>query len=234
VKRTQVQEVMTTEVVAVLTNTSFSEIVARLVGDRVTAVPVLDSDGKVVGIVSDADLVIKEATPDMSGEARLPGHRRHRRKAGASTAAEVMSAPARTIWPTATVADAAQLMAEYHIRRLPVVDPADGHLVGIVSRADLLRVYLRSDEGIKAEIRTEVLPKMTGQDPRGFTIAVHHGFVTITGQVEFRSSLRAMDSAISRIEGVVGVDSHLTYRRDAFAVGGDVLDDRFERGGNVF
>ena len=216
-KRTKVHDVMTTDVVSVRVDTSFSEVVATLVTNRVTAVPVLDSTGSVLGVVSDADLVIKEADLEAPGHARLietHRRRRQRRKAGAVNAGEVMSTPARTIWPAATVDDAARVMAENQIRRLPVIDPLDGHLVGIVSRSDLLCVYLRSDEGIEEDIRDGVLPQVTDRSPLGFTIAVHHGFVAITGQVEFRSSVHAVESAVARVEGVVGIDTQLTYQQD--------------------
>jgi CBS domain-containing protein len=149
-----VRDMMTTEVVTVELSTPFKEIVARLAERRVSAAPVLDSGGRAVGVVSEADLLLKEEHPDPDLDVPLVWSRRRRLerdKAAATVAGELMTAPAVTVPPTATVAEAARRMHAAGVKRLPVVDE-EGLLVGIVSRADLLKVFTRPDHAIRREI----------------------------------------------------------------------------------
>ncbi|HSO52819.1 MAG TPA: CBS domain-containing protein, partial [Actinomycetes bacterium] len=158
---------MTSDVVTVDKHASFKEIAALITGRRVSALPVLDADGRVVGIVSEADLTLKEEFPEGPAGGRLFQGRRQREdrvKAAGDIAAELMTAPAVTVGPDATVAEAARLLHHHGIKRMPVVDPA-GPLLGIVSRADLLKVFLRSDVEISQEIRQEVLLRSMWMDP---------------------------------------------------------------------
>ena len=145
-----VKDLMTTPVVTVAPEIPFKEIVACLAEHRVSAVPVVDDSRRVLGVVSEADLLLKEEFPEGPAGGRLFQGRRHRMdraKAAGDTAVELMTAPAITIGPDATVAEAARLQHRHQIKRLPVVDPA-GPLLGIVSRADLLKVFLRADAEI--------------------------------------------------------------------------------------
>jgi CBS-domain-containing membrane protein len=146
--RRRIRDVMTHEVVTVDEHTPFKEITQLLTDCRIGAVPVLDSEARVVGVVSEADLLLKEEYPQGPPTGwLLEGHRRRatRAKATGATAVELMTAPAITIRPDASLAEAARLLHRHQIKRLPVLDPA-GPLVGIVSRADLLKVFLCSDD----------------------------------------------------------------------------------------
>jgi CBS domain-containing protein len=145
-----VRDVMTTEVVTVQPWTPFREIVTRLAEHRISAVPVLDAEGNVLGVVTEADLLLKQEHSDLEFNLPLAWSRRRRlerEKAAAIVAGELMTTPAVTVSPTATVTEAARRMHTAGVKRLPVVNDA-GRLVGIVSRADLLKVFTRSDEAI--------------------------------------------------------------------------------------
>jgi CBS domain-containing protein len=146
--KTVVKDVMTSRVVWVSKDAPYKEMAARLRENRVSAFPVLDDEGKVIGVVSEADLLTKEALD--GGYEGMPGmitgllRRKEQGKARGITAADLMTHPAVTISPDAAVENAARLMCKSKIKRLPVVD-ADGHLTGIISRADVLSVFDRSD-----------------------------------------------------------------------------------------
>jgi len=205
-----VQDVMTTDVVAVTQDASFKDIATMLGRHRVSAFPVVDDQGKVIGVVSEADLLPKEAL--VAGAGLPPGrlsvmlHHKEFSKAGGVTAADVMTRPAITVTADEPVTNAARLMYSCKVKRLPVVDP-DGHLVGIVSRADVLRVYARPDEEILADVRQAVIL----DDPARFTVTVTGGVVTITGHPETAESGHGIVSGIWHVEGVVSVRDLLTY-----------------------
>jgi CBS domain-containing protein len=207
---------MTRRVATVQVGTPFKDIARLLADRRVSAVPVLDGAGELVGIVSEADLLPKEQYQEDTTPARRRfGSRRERvlrAKALGDFAADVMTAPAITIGPDATVVEAARLMIERAVKRLPVVD-SDGCLVGIVSRADLLWVFLRPDEEIAEEIRQEVFMRVLLQDPT-FTVAVTDGIVTLSGKLDRRSSVEIADRLVRAVDGVVDVVNGLTYQVD--------------------
>ncbi|HZD74445.1 MAG TPA: CBS domain-containing protein [Actinomycetota bacterium] len=212
----KVRNVMTREVVTVSEQTPFTELVRLMAVHKISALPVVSDSGSVVGIVSEADLLRKEEyQEDDDGEGWLA--RRHqqvaRAKAAGRTAAEVMSAPAITIDPDATVPMAAKLLARHGIKRLPVVDD-QRRLVGIVSRSDLLRLFLRDDEAIHREIVDDVLLRALWIEPTTVLVNVRDGIVTLTGQLE-RKSLRPLVIRLTRtVPGVVDVVSRLTYDLD--------------------
>lgn len=171
-------------------------------------------------MVSNSDLTAKAAgLPAATVGPHLDRlrRRRERRKAQARTAGELMSAPAVTVAPAATIGQAARVMRRRRVGRLPVACPLTGQLAGIVTRSDLLRVYLRPGEEICAEIEAGVLPLVPGVDPRWLTVAVYDGVVTISGQVECRSAVSGLVTAALQAEGVIQVDEHITY----------ALDDRY-------
>jgi len=200
----RVRDVMTQEVVTVNEHASFKDVAMLIAERRVSAVPVLDREGRVLGIVSEADLVLKEEYPEGPPERRLFQGRRRRQaqaKAAGVTAAELMTAPAVTIGPDASVAEAARLLHRHGIKRLPVVDPA-GPLLGIVSRADLLKVFLRSDPDIAREIRQQVLMRAMWMNPDTVAIDVRDGVVTLTGQLERRSLIPITVSLVRGLDGV--------------------------------
>jgi CBS domain-containing protein len=206
-----VKDVMTTHVVAVRENASFKEMASRLREQRVSAFPVLDEENKVVGVVSEADLLTKEAL-----EFGAPGwvsgmlHHREQAKAAATTAADLMTKPPVTISPNDLVSQAARLMYARKVKRLPVVDD-DGRLVGIVSRADVLSVYSRPDEDIKHAITEGIILETLLCDPGRFTVSVKDGIVTIEGMPETAAVGHDMIEEIRHVEGVVAVRDRLSY-----------------------
>jgi CBS domain-containing protein len=209
---TTVKDVMTTHVVAVRLNATYKDMAARLREFRVSAFPVLDDDDKVIGVVSEADLLTKEAL-EFSPEHGLIGgilHGREYSKAAAVTAADLMTRPPVIIGPYETVQHAARLMYSRRVKRLPVVD-SDGRLIGIVSRADVLSVFSRLDADIRRDIIDNVIVGAVLTDPARFTVDVKDGVVTITGEPETASVGRDMIEEIRHVEGVVAVRDRLEY-----------------------
>jgi CBS domain-containing protein len=211
VKTTTVQGVMTARVVAVREDADFKEMVSAMRGRGVGAFPVIDTAGRVIGVVSEADLLVKEATPGPPpGLVRLAWMLRERSKAAGVTAAEVMTRPAVTIRADAPVADAARLMQSRRVKQLPVVDD-DGRLRGIVSRADVLSVFERPDAEIRDEVVQGILVEELGLDPELLVVTVRSGIVTVTGPVGRRADGLGLLGAIRHAEGVVGVRDRLSY-----------------------
>jgi CBS-domain-containing membrane protein len=211
-----VRDVMTTEVVAVEPSTPFKEIAARLARHRISAVPVLDADRRVLGVVTEADLLLKQEHPDP--EAKVPPiwsrrRRRERKKAAAVVAGKLMTAPVTTVSPTATLAGAARLLHDAGVQRLPVVDETD-RLVGIVSRADLLTVFTRPDQAIESEIMDEIIVDDFGMAPSRFVVHVDDGVVVLQGRTERRSLIPDLVRAVHGVEGVVRVEGRLTFDLD--------------------
>ncbi len=215
-----VSDVMTQTVVSVGRDASFKEIVGLIDQWRVSALPVLEGEGRVVGVVSEADLLAKEefrdADPSLP-QTRMPSAGdpsvgRPRRlaalaKAGAVTAGELMTSPAVTVHADATVAQAARIMAQRGVKRLPVTDD-HGILQGIVSRSDLLRVFLRTDEDIADEVRNTVLAQLT--TAARLRASVDDGVVTLTGELRDRSLAPLLARLTRAVEGVVDVRVDLT------------------------
>jgi CBS domain-containing protein len=210
-----VEDVMTRGVVAAHELAPFKEIVHALTRNGVSAVPVIDEHRVVIGMVSASDLLTHVVTYgrnplDRSG---LGAMRQRHRKANAVTAAALMSSPAVTVSPDATVAEAARLAARARVRRLPVVD-AGGTLIGIISRSDLLKPFLRDDEAIRTDVAQGLIADRLLLDPHTIAVTVFEGVVTLSGEVDSRA-LRAELVAFSRdIAGVVAVEDDLTYVRD--------------------
>lgn len=208
---TLVQDVMTTRVISVTEGAGYKDIVTLLRRHRVSAVPVLDTAGRVTGVVSGADLLMKQTAPAFPvGAVRLAWRLRERSKASACTAAELMTSPAVTVRADADVARAARLMRDRNVRRLPVTG-ADGRLVGIVSCTDVLSVYERPDERIRDEITTGVIAGRFLLDPLDFDVAVTSGIVTIAGRVESGAGAPSLLAAIRNVEGAVAVRDRLSY-----------------------
>jgi CBS domain-containing protein len=211
-----VKDLMTTPVVTVGPATPFKEIVARLAEHRVSAVPVVDDAGWVLGVVSEADLLLKEEFPDPDQDLPLfwtKRRRLEREKAAGSTARDLMSVALVSITPDATVAEAARRLHTANIKRLPVLGEG-GRLVGIVSRSDLLKVFNRPDRAIRREILDEVIVGEFTLDPARFFIQVHEGVVVLEGRVEQRSLIPWLVRAVHAVEGVVRVQDRLTYDID--------------------
>jgi CBS domain-containing protein len=214
--RTKVRNVMTSPVETVAPTAGFKAIVYRLWRQQITAVPVIDARGMVLGVVSEADLVLKEERADLEDRQPFFEGRRSRvarRRAAAGTAAELMTSPAVTIAADAPVARAARLMRRRGVRRLPVVD-GEGHLVGIVSRGDLLAVFNRRDEDIRSEIVDEIIGRALLLDATPYTVTVRDGVVTLSGEADRRTDAILVQRLAERVDGVVNVRSELTYRHD--------------------
>ncbi|MEV5845345.1 CBS domain-containing protein [Streptomyces sp. NPDC051985] len=210
-----VEELMSRPVVRARRDTEFKELVRLLAENDVTAVPVVDDLGCPVGVVSEADLLRKSADQaDASGRVPIPHLEAwERAKAGGSRAEELMSAPAVCARPEWSVVEAARLMETQHVKRLPVVDEAD-RLLGIVSRGDLLRVFLRPDDAIRGEIARDVLHRVLGLEPADVAVRVREGRVELTGAVEYRSLVPVVEQLCQGVDGVVSVAGNLTWRRD--------------------
>jgi CBS domain-containing protein len=210
-KETAVKDVMTTCVVAVREDADFKEMVTVMRSRRVSAFPVIDAAGRVIGVVSEADLLVKEATPALpQGPTRLAWWLKERSKATGLTAGEVMTEPAVTVQEDASVADAARRMQSRRVKRLPVVD-GNGRLRGIISRADVLSVFERPDTEIWDEAVQEVIIGEFGLDPEMFMVTLTSGVITITGSVDRRADALGLLSALRHLEGVVGVRDRLSY-----------------------
>jgi CBS domain-containing protein len=212
----KVDDVMTRRVATVQVGAPFKDVARLLAERKISAVPVLDNDGKLVGVVSEADLLRKEQYhEDAMPTRRRFGSRRgrvFRAKARGDFAGDVMTTPAITVGPEASVVEAAKVMIERNVKRLPVVD-FDGCLVGIVSRADLLWVFLRPDDEIAEEIRTEVFARVLLQEPT-YTVTVNNGIVMLSGRLDRRSAVEIAERLVRAVDGVVDVVNGLTYRVD--------------------
>jgi CBS domain-containing protein len=210
-----VGDVMTRRVVALAAGAMFKDIVRALETQHISALPVVDRSKKVLGVVSEADLLRKEELrPDTDDRNRGPAARPSARsdKAYAVTAAELMTSPAVTVGPEVALARAARLMARHGIRRLPVVD-ADGVLRGIVSRSDLLTVFLRSDQDIAEEVRREVVDGRFPDGIESVRVEVHEGVVVLTGRVRDTSLIPLAERLVRSVEGVVDVRCALASPR---------------------
>lgn len=217
-KHRKIKNVMTTDVATVDEDTTFKDVVRILDQRDISAVPVVDADNRVIGIVSNADLLPKQGAQEPA-EAHSPmawfqSHWDRARKE-ATTAGELMTSPAITIGPDDTVVDAAKLLDKYAVKRLPVVD-GNGTLVGIVSRRDLLTVFLRRDEDLAAEIAEHVFERNldTVVSPSTVTVDVHDGVVTLRGELQRKSWIPIAESLTRQIDGVVEVNAHLTFAYD--------------------
>ena len=205
-----VKDVMTTHVVAVRLKATYKDMATRLREFRVSAFPVIDDGNRVVGVVSEADLLSKEALQySAPGVAAGLLHGRELAKAAAVTAADLMTKPPVTIGPDETVSHAARLMYSRKVKRLPVVDD-HGRLVGIVSRADVLSVFSRPDAEIRRDVIENVVIGTVLTDPARFMITVDNGIVTVEGIPENESVGRDMIEEIRHVEGVVAVRDFLT------------------------
>ncbi len=208
-----VADVMTRTVVVVPGSAPFKQVVRAMREYRVSALPVTDPDGLIVGVVSEADLILRE-DPSVLEPHFFEGHTRRdeRKKAEAFGARDLMTAPPVSIGPQAPVADAARLMHERAVKRLPVID-LEGRIVGIVSRMDLLAEFLRDDDDIKAEV-SRVLSEDLAIAADQVLVLVDDGVVHLEGRIERRSLVPAIWGAVRAVPGVVGLDERLTWELD--------------------
>jgi CBS domain-containing protein len=184
----QVKDVMTTPAITVREDASLHDVAEVLAMQRVSGLPVVDPDGAIVGVISEADIIRKEA--GQLSEAR--------------TAGEAMTAPALTIEPWRPVTEAARAMLREQVNRLPVV--SDGELVGIVARADLVQAFVRADAEITEEIRESAALRWHGIDPNGLTLSVREGEVKVDWPLASAGDAELVEQVIRRIPGVVSVE----------------------------
>ncbi|MDX3714727.1 CBS domain-containing protein [Streptomyces europaeiscabiei] len=205
-----VSDVMTHTVSAIGRGAAFKEIVRMMHDWKVSALPVLEGEGRVVGVVSEADLLPKEEFRDSDPDRHTQLQRlSDLAKAGAVTAGELMTSPALTVQAGATLAQAARTMAHAKVKRLPVVDEL-GMLQGIVSRADLLKVFLRDEEDIAEEVRREVVAYLFPAPTSAARVAVRDGVVTLSGRIRDTSLIPVAARLIRAVEGVVDVEFDLS------------------------
>jgi len=210
-----VRDVMTVDPVTVTPATPLKDVAEILISGRIGVVPVLTPQGRVAGVVAEGDLLRKERLqrdPDGRHSAYLP-YRIRRDIATAETAGELMDRYPATAPVDTSVAEAARLMDRHQCRFL-LATGEDGKLVGVVSMRDLLRVFLRPDEDIKAEVVNDVLPHHLGTSPVLVRVDVTDGVVTLTGELERKSMLNALLPAVRAVDGVIDVKGQLGYAID--------------------
>ena len=209
-----VRDVMSTHVIAAREHATYKELAAMLHDQRVSAFPVVDDDNRVIGIVSEGDLLAKEAL-----EGTVPGtlsslpRQREGSRVSGLTAADLMSRPAVTIGPDEPVAHAARLMYNKRVKRLPVTTD-DGTLVGIVTRSDVLTVYNKPDAQIRDEVASDLAGGALPADPGALTVIVKDGIVTLAGTPQTSAAGHDMVDAVRHMEGVVAVRDRLSYPPD--------------------
>lgn len=215
----KVRDVMTSRVISVRPGTPLKEVAKLLAENAISGVPVVDGDGHLLGVVSEADFLLKGQDVPAGRRSPLawlfePADGRHAREAKlhATTAGEAMTAPAIVIGPEHAVREAAALMTRNRINRLPVVD--DGELIGILTRADVVQTFLVSDEQLALRIREEIVRDTMWMSPGEIDVAVSEGVATLTGAVDRRSTATILERLVGHLEGVVGVRSELRWELD--------------------
>lgn len=211
-----VSGVMTSRVHVARPLTPFKRLVQLIEENRISAIPIVDAQGVPVGIVSESDLLFKERRHELESESSLLHARRRRQeraKAEGIVAWEIMTKPAITVRSDTTLPQAARLMQERNVRRLVVVDERD-KIVGIVSRSDLLQVFLRTDDELRDEVLSTIIPSMLLSDPESVQVAVRWNVVTLSGEVDRKSDAEIFARMTRELDGVVDVVNRLTYRWD--------------------
>jgi len=210
----KIEELMTRDVVTVGPETPLKDVASMLAARRISGLPVIDDQRNVLGVVSEADILVKEQGPEPRHDGLigwlLEGGRVDEGKLAARTAGQAMTSPVITIRPEKQVSEGARLMTENGIKRLPIVD-ADGKLVGIVTRSDLVRAFARTDAEIEREIREEIVKGALWIDDAKLDIRVERGEVTLSGQVGRRSDAELLPPFVERVPGVVSVASTVTW-----------------------
>lgn len=205
-----VKDVMTARVISVSKDTTFREMAAALHEYRVSAFPVVDDDRKVIGVVSEADMLNKEALVDEAGGFGGILHRRDQAKARGITAGDLMTTAVVAVRPEDTVEHAAKLMYDRRVKRLPVTDES-GRLVGIISRGDVLSVFDRTDAAIAHEITHDVILGEFLVDPAAIQVTVIDGIVTLAGLPETNETGHELVRRVRHVPGVVAVRDRLDY-----------------------
>ena len=211
-----VSDVMTSRVHVATPLTPFKLLVRLIEENRISAVPIVDQQGIPIGIVSETDLLLKQRRPELESSRDLlhVQKRRHERaKAAGTVASEVMTSPAITVGSDTSLSRAARLMQERNVRRLVVVDER-GRIAGIVSRSDLLQVFLRTDEELREEIAGKLIPAVLPSSNDAIGVEVRWNIATLSGEVDRKSDADMLTRLARELDGVVGVVDQLTYRWD--------------------
>jgi CBS domain-containing protein len=211
----RVQDVMTTDVSTIGPDGLVKDAAIEFVQRRISGMPVVSSDGKVIGVISETDILPKESGEQRGGGLLQwfldPDDSWINRRFDAVVVEDAMSSPALTILPERPLAEAAKVMLDEDVNRLPVVDP-DGLLVGLVSRGDLIRAFARPDAEIRREIQEDVIHGAMWIDPKALDVTVTSGIVTLKGEVSSEADAELLPTFARKIPGVVDVHSTLTYR----------------------
>jgi CBS domain-containing protein len=219
-----VADVMTSSVHVARPLAPFKFLVRLIEENRVSGIPIVDQQGVPIGIVSEADLLLKERRRELESSADLlhPQKRHHdRAKAAGTVASEVMTSPAITVASGTSLSQAAQLMQVKNVRRLVVVDER-GRIAGIVSRSDLLQVFLRTDDELRDEIAGTLIPALLLSSPERIGVDVRSNVVTFSGEVDRKTDAEMLTRLTRELDGVVGVVDRLRYRWDDTAVPGSL------------
>ncbi len=196
--------------------TPFKLLVRLIEENRISAIPIVDTRGVPVGVVSESDLLLKEWRGELEADTGpLHGwkNRLERAKAGAVLAQDLMTSPAITVAATALITDAARLMHERNVRRLVVVDQR-GRIAGIVSRSDLLQVFLRTDEDLREEVVERIIPAILPTEGDNVVVEVRSNVITLSGEVDRRSDSEILTRMSREVDGVVDVVNLLRFRWD--------------------
>ena len=215
----RVRELMTEKVFTIGPEAPIKDVARILVDKGISGLPVCDIEGRVIGVISEGDILYKEHDPSeghiggplgwvIEGTPNYAGYI----KAKALTARKAMTSPAITVAPYESVAQAARIMCEQHVNRLPVV--TDEKLVGIVTRADLVRAFTRTDAEIEQELTNDVLDRTMWIDPGKVEIEVRNGVVALSGRLHTRSEVELLNRLAARVPGVVAVESTVVWDVD--------------------
>jgi len=211
----KVGDVMSDEIMTITADAPLKDAAMIMVKSGVSGLPVVDDDRKVVGIITEADFVTAEANRSWGRQRRrlLANFLGDPAPQNAKTVADVMTLNPHTIDSASSVTEAARKMTDLRVKRLPVVLP-DGTLCGIISRADVMGVFTRPDEALADEIASGVALDILGLSPGDISVAMTDGVAQISGHVPSRSEARILEELASRVEGVVAVESSLTWTHD--------------------
>jgi CBS domain-containing protein len=211
----KVGDVMSQEIVTITEDAVLKEAATVMVKSGVSGLPVVSDDRKVIGIITEADFVSAEASRAWGRQRRrlLANFLGDAKPPNAKTVGDVMTSDPHTIDSGSTVTEAARMMTDLRVKRLPVVLP-DNTLVGIISRADVMGVFARPDEELSDVIANDVAVGVLGLSPGEVSVAVEDGVASMSGHVPYRSDARILEELATRVEGVVAVESSVTWTHD--------------------
>jgi CBS-domain-containing membrane protein len=196
----RVVDLMTTDVIRVSPDTRIKEAARLMFRHRVSGLPVVDADGRLSGIITEADFLRMEVARNEADEPQP-----------VETVGEVMSSGVVTVAPDAEITEAAKIMVIQDVKRLPVVD-TDNKMLGIIARLDIVAVFTRPDEVIEDEIREDLLRRVLFVDPDDVDVTVLNGVVTFKGEIGTKNESRILGELSRRLDGVMRVDNQLSWR----------------------